>query len=129
VRQALLAQVDDEFALKADVQFHCGEVKDVNSIFDTAFVPYLLGVKNGIEKTEDIVIFMQQMFQRVPRGSVLITPTRGTKEFYLSGRRYFTTTPYKTFQAIPALKEYVIVQDKYWFRTQGLVVLSRVCSP
>ncbi|HFD2240109.1 TPA: ABC transporter permease, partial [Legionella pneumophila] len=92
--------------------------------FDTVFVPYLLGVQNGIEKEKDIVSFIKQLIQLVPSGHILVTPARSTREFHLVGQSYFCTTGYSNIQAIPELKPYAITEDSIWFKTQGLAVFG-----
>lgn len=126
VQNAITAQVKDEFALQHDIYFHVGEVTQIRNssdiVFDMAFVPYLLGVKNGIESEHDIVSFMHELMVLVPRGPILVNPSRNTKEFYVIGKRYFSTTSYSTIQKIPALQPYVVTGDHNWFGTQGLAV-------
>lgn len=94
------------------------------SVFDTIFVPYLLGVQNGIEKEKDIVDFIGQLIKLAPKGHILVNPSRNTKEFYITGKQYFVTTGYSNIQDIPELKTYFIKEDKGWFRTQGLAVFG-----
>lgn len=129
VQKALQLPNGDDFELKKDIKCYAGEVSQLTKnkkkqVFDTAFVPYLLGVENGIESTSAVVDFMQQMLQLVPKGHVLVSPTRNTKEFYFTGRRYFVTTEYATIQAIPELNAYFKEEDQYWFKTQGLAVFA-----
>jgi hypothetical protein len=125
VRQALQSKTREIFELDKNLQFHIGEIDQLTKgrkkpAYDTAFVPYLLGVRNGIESEEEIACFMNHLIQVVPTGAVLITPTQSTKEFYIIGQRYFVTTDYPTLGTIPKLKDYCISEDKYWFHTQGL---------
>ncbi|WP_051555112.1 hypothetical protein [Legionella fairfieldensis] len=127
VRKAIQIKTRESFEWDKTLQFYAGTINNVmtsKSIFDTAFVPYLLGVKNGIEKEHDIVQFIENILPLVPQGCVLITPSRNTKEFYVTGKHYFVTTDYATIQTIPQLKKYFIKENKYWFRTQGMVVLG-----
>ncbi|ASQ47144.1 ABC transporter permease [Legionella clemsonensis] len=126
VRQALKANTQDNFELNKNIQFQVGEISQlVNTspqpLFDTAFIPYLLGVKNGIEKKEEIIAFMKQIITLVPQGSILISPSRDIKEFYFFGSRYFITSGYETIHAIPELYPYAVAEDD-WFRSQGLTV-------
>jgi hypothetical protein len=65
VRRAIQANKED-FELDKDIKFYAGEVYQLidhkeKQIFDTAFVPYLLGVQNGIESEKNIVDFMRQL--------------------------------------------------------------------
>ena len=129
VRHALKSKVLDEFEWDKNIQFHAGELSQLiaskkKHIFDTAYVPYLLGVQNGIEKVPDIVNFMKQLSQLVPKGHLLINPSRNMKEFYIAGQRYFITTGHSSIDAIPGLNVQLIAEDKYWFRTQGLTVFG-----
>ena len=128
-RHAIQSQVQGDFELNKDIQFCVGEINQLelnknNKIFDTAFVPYLLGVKNGIESSKDIVDFIKKMTKIIPKGRILVTPTRSTKEFFFTGQQYFTTTGYSSIQAIPGLEQYIKGQDKYWFKTQGLTLFG-----
>lgn len=55
VREAIQAKQQDDFELDKNIEFHAGTLNKLlmskeKQVFDTAFVPYLLGVKNGIEK-------------------------------------------------------------------------------
>ncbi len=125
-QSAIQSRSEEHYELKKNIQFFVGEIDQVgidhHRIFDTAFVPYLLGVKNGIEQVEDIVTFMDKIYTLVPQGHILVNPTRKTKEFYLFGQRYFNTTKYSALQNIPELKTYQISIDEHWFRTQGLAI-------
>ena len=129
VQEAIENKVSDEFELDHDIQFHAGELKQLikdknNPRFDTAFIPYLLGVRNGIEQEKDIVTFMKQLFTLIPTGHVLVNPARNTKEFYLAGHRYFETTKYATIQDIPGITPYFIEADNAWFKTQGIAIFG-----
>ena len=126
-RNAIQSNVQDKFEWDKNIQFHAGEVEQLlitqkKKHFDTAFVPYLLGVRNGIENKRDIVDFMNKLIKIVPNGRILVLPSRDTKEFYIVGQRYFVTTGYPTIDAIPELGAYLIEKDKNWYRTQGLAV-------
>ncbi|WP_454780786.1 ABC transporter permease [Legionella sp. WA2022007384] len=130
VQRAVKSTIQTSCELDKNIQFHVGTIdklltSDKKQTFDTAFVPYLLGVENGIEKEDDIVNFIGQMVHIIPEGNILVTPSRNTKEHYITGRSYFLTTGYAEIQAIPKLKTYVIGNDKYWFRTQGLAIFGR----
>lgn len=126
VRKALEENAQEHFELNKNIQFQVGEIEQLTKsspqpLFDTAFIPYLLGVKNGIEKKGEIVAFMEQLFKLVPHGKILITPSRDIKEFYFWGKRYFVTSGYETIHAIPELHPYAVAEDD-WFRSQGLTV-------
>ncbi len=124
-QQALQREKQEAFELNKQMQFHVGEIHSLpNDVYDTAFVPYLLGVRNGVETEEEVVDFMNQLFKRVPQGCILVNPSSGRKEFYFTGKRYFETIPYASIQAIPKLQPYFVLEDKHWFRTQGLAVFS-----
>lgn len=129
VQNAIKSKVQDEYELNKNIQFYAGEINQLiktkeQPIFDTAFVPYLLGVKNGIEKTEDIVYFITQLTKLVPQGSIVVSPSRDMKELYFMGQRYFVTTGYPNMNTIPGLKTYIRVEDRDWFKTQGLAVFG-----
>lgn len=129
VRQAIKSKTQKNFELDKNIQFHAGTVNKIamnneKPVFDTVFVPYLLGVQNGIEKEKDIIDFIEQLIKLAPKGHVLVNPSRSTKEFYIAGKQYFVTTGYSTIQTIPDLKAYFIKEDQYWFRTQGLAVFG-----
>ncbi len=122
-------QDQDQWELESNIQFHAGELKHLlrskeKPVFDTAFVPYLLGVTNGIEKKEDIVEFIKQTIQLVPDGVLLVSPTQNKKEFFLLGQSYFITTGYPDLASLPGLKSLVKYDDKEWFKTQGLTVFA-----
>jgi|GEM_PF-4393541 len=129
VKEAVKSKAQDDFELNKNIQFYAGELEQLikgktAKVFDTAFVPYLLGVRNGIENENDIVIFIEKLIQLVPDGSIVVTPSRKTKEFYVKGQSYFETTGYTTIESIPNLEKYVVAKDKYWFKTQGLTVFG-----
>lgn len=129
VQQAIQAKSQDDFELDKTIQFHAATLNEIlmskgKQVFDTAFVPYLLGVENGIEKEKEIADFIKQLATLVPNGHILVTPSRDTKDFYMTGKRYFVTTKYKNLQTIPGLSSYAISEDKNWFRAQGLAVLG-----
>lgn len=129
VREAIEARNDNNFELDQNIEFHVGELSQLvksskKQIFDTAFIPYLLGVRNGIEKEKEIVDFISQLVQIVPKGHILVSPSRNSKEFYITGQRYFITSDYPNIQSIPGLKPYFLGEDRYWFRTQGLAVFG-----
>lgn len=124
VQKALRAKVQRTCELRAEIEFHVGTVTDLTHTYDAAFVPYLLGVKNGIEAEADIVAFLKKLMTVVPQGAIFVNPSRNTKEFYVTGKRYFVTTPYRLIQAIPGLQPYLFANDPRWFGTQGLAVFS-----
>ncbi|PWY54032.1 ABC transporter permease [Legionella qingyii] len=128
VQRAIQSKIQTNFELDKNIQFHVGTIdqilSDQKQAFDTAFVPYLLGVENGIEKEKDIVDFIRQLVKIIPDGFILVTPSRDMKEHYITGKSYFYTTGYSNIQAIPGLETYVIGEDKYWFRTQGLAIFG-----
>ncbi len=129
VREAIANKVQDDFELDQNIRFYAGEISHLSKNkdapeFDTVFVPYLLGVKNGIEREHEIVDFIRQLIKRVPNGKILVNPSRNTKEFHCAGQRYFATTSSATIQAIPGLEKYFIGADHTWFKTQGLAVFG-----
>lgn len=130
VQKAIHTKTQDDFELNKNIYFYAGEINNIirtqnKTIFDTAFVPYLLGVTNGIETPEEIVQFLIQLTQLVPKGSILVTPSQNAKESYVLGQRYFTTTGYANFNSIPKLQKYIKTEDKNWFKTQGLAVFNQ----
>jgi hypothetical protein len=129
VRQAIEKEPLEDFELDKDIQFYTGELQQLleeqkNILFDTVFVPYLLGVENGIEEKQSIVDFVEKLIKIVPRGHILITPSRSAKEFHIMGKLYFVTTGYGSIGAIPELQKYVLKEDSRWFETQGLAILG-----
>lgn len=97
VRQALQSKTQGDFDLSKNIQFHAGTVNKITMgneqpVFDTIFVPYLLGVQNGIEKEKDIVDFIEQLIKLTPKGHILVNPSRNTREFHITGKQYFITT-------------------------------------
>ena len=128
-RDAVRSNPQEDFELNMPIQFHAGEIEQLikkKQVFDTAYVPYLLGVKNGIENENDIVHFIKQLIKIIPNGNILVTPSQSTKEFNLVGKRYFCTTEYSDLESIPQLESYSIGQDKNWYSTQGLSIFSHV---
>lgn len=128
IKQAVQSNVKHDFELQKNIQFHVGTIDDIKiskkQIFDTAFIPYLLGVQNGIESEEDIVNSINKLITLIPNARIIITPSQNTKEFYITGKRYFVTTPYPSIQSIPKLNPFIINVNKRWFRKLGLVVLG-----
>lgn len=129
VVQAIQSKTNNQYELENNIQFHDGTINALLSnkeatLFDTVFVPYLLGVRNGIENEVDISQFIQQLIALNPNGRVFITPASNKKEFYIAGTRYFTTTNHENISSIPSLQSYLIDQDKGWFRMQGLVAFG-----
>jgi hypothetical protein len=129
VRQAIEKEPEEDFELNKNIQFYTGELQQLleeqkDKSFDTVFVPYLLGVENGIEKKKGIVDFLEKLIEIVPSGHILITPSRSAKEFRITGKRYFSTAGYDSIGAIPELQKYVIKEDSRWFETQGLAILG-----
>lgn len=127
VQRAIQSKTHDNFELDKNIQFHAGTIDTLRTnnekpIFDVAFVPYLLGIENGIEKKDEIVVFIKQVLAFIPQGRLLVTPSQNTKDFYVIGKRYFVTTGYIAIQNIPELADYFIAEDKEWFRRQGLAI-------
>jgi hypothetical protein len=127
VRQASQAKDNKSYELNRLIDFHVGELNNGprEKEFDTAFIPYLLGVKNGIEKEEEILQFIQQLTTLVPYGPILVSPSRSTKEFHFTGQSYFVTTGYPNIQSIPKIKRFFKGEDPYWLKTQGLAIFTR----
>lgn len=129
IQEAVQSTDKETYELNTNIRFHAGELKHLLKeehapSFDTAFIPYLLGVTNGIEKENEISAFISQLLPIVPNGRVIITPSQGSKEFGIVGQRYFTTTSYHSIGAIPDLHKHLIQEDPHWFQTQGLAVFS-----
>ncbi|MBI2786268.1 MAG: ABC transporter permease [Legionella longbeachae] len=129
VQNAIQSKNQTYFELDKNIQFHVGTVDQIKMTnekqeFDTAFVPYLLGVENGVEEAKDIACFIAQLINIVPSGHILVTPSQEQKEFYLFGKRYFITTRYSNIKDIPGVGSYFINEDNLWFHTQGLAVLG-----
>lgn len=130
VREAIQTQTKKDFELDKDIQFYTGELSEaINNTgkngYDTAYIPYLLGVKNGIEEENEIVNFIQKLVKIIPKGRVLVSPAQDIKEFYFVGQRYFETTARKNIYSIPGLESYLIEEDREWFKPQGLAVFSK----
>lgn len=131
IKQAVLEKAGSGYEWDKEIEFHVGELHQRIDVlkqkqFDVAFVPYLLGVRHGIEDEHDIVKFMAQLSARVPQGLMVVTPTEHKKEFYVLGKRYFETTSYASLEDIPGLASYHLCSDKTWYDTQGLALF---CSP
>ncbi|KTD10995.1 ABC transporter permease [Legionella gratiana] len=129
VQKALQTKTEENYELDKKIQFYVGTVDKITvthkkQSFDTAFVPYLLGVENGIEKEREIIQFMQQLIKIIPNGRIIVSPSKETKDFYLIGKRYFVTTGYANIYDIPELKPYLLENDEYWFRRQGIAVFG-----
>lgn len=127
VKEAIQSQSKEDFELDKNITFYANEVNLLvanKQIFDTAYVPYLLGVDNGIETERDIVNFIKQLIKIVPEGRILVSPTLNTKEFRISGQRYFVTTKHSNIKEIEGLKPYFIAEDINWFKTQGFAVFG-----
>lgn len=127
VQQAIKEKKVD-YELESDIKFYAGELNQLTHskekmTFDTAFVPYLLGVENGIEQETDIVDFIRELIQLLPDGRLLISPSENTKEFHYLGRSYFETTPYPNIQSIPGLATYLIEGDSSWYKGQGFAAI------
>lgn len=128
IQKALKENVQHHYELNKDISFHTGTVDDMicnsKKPFDTAFVPYLLGVKNGIESEYDIVDFIKKILPLMPQGHLIISPSQHIKEYKIAGKSYFNTGGHARIADIPNIKPYLIKEDPFWFRAQGLVVLS-----
>lgn len=129
VRQAIDECNQSDYELDKNINFFTGElhqlIKSKPQVhFDSAYIPYLLGVRNGIEHEKKILQFIKELSTIVPNGKILVTPSRNTKEFHFTGQRYFVTTEYSNIQDIPGLTKYFITEDRLWFKTQGLAVFG-----
>jgi hypothetical protein len=130
VCQAISRDVQEDFEWEKNIQFYTGELSSLPyQTFDTAYVPYLLGVCNGIEQAPEIISFMKQLLQLVPKGHILVSPSRDNKEFHILGKRYFVTTKYPSIQSIPEIAAFCIAEDDGWFRKQGLAVFGASQTP
>ncbi|ARB91198.1 hypothetical protein [Legionella longbeachae] len=130
VQKAIQMKTQEDFELDKKIQFHVGTIDDISTIhekqyFHTAFIPYLLGVENGIEKEKEIVHFMNKLMKIIPNGRIIVSPSKNVKDFYILGKRYFVTTGYKNLYDIPDLKAYLLENDEYWLRNQGLAIFGR----
>lgn len=123
VNKALELTSQENYELDKPIAFHVGELATVLSTqmqFDTAYVPYLLGVKNGIEQQQAIIDFIKKLLTCVPTGQVIINPTQSKREFHVFGKRYITSS----ICDVNALQHHIKTEDKNWFKTQGLAVFS-----
>ncbi|KTC93933.1 hypothetical protein [Legionella cincinnatiensis] len=130
IQKAIQIKTQESFELDKKIQFHVGTIDEISIIherqsFHTAFIPYLLGVENGIEKEKDIVQFMKKLIKIIPNGRIIVSPSKNVKDFYLIGKRYFVTTGYANIYDIPGLKAYFLENDEHWFRSQGLAIFGR----
>jgi hypothetical protein len=129
LKQAVKTKTETDYELAKPVQFHVGEVDDLPrgkaaKPFDTVFVPYLLGVKNGIESREQVVDFIKKIAKLAPGGHLLVSPSHQAKEFHVGGPSYFVTTGDKHLGTMPGLERCVVKEDSTWFRNQGLTVFT-----
>lgn len=129
VQEAIKTEVQDQFMLNKPIRFYAGELDQLLALkkkpkFDTVYIPYLLGVRNGIEHETNIIDFMNKIYSLVPNGTILVTPSNNTREFYIMGQRYFETTAYKSLEQLPGLSSHIVHVEKNWFRTQGLTVMT-----
>lgn len=128
VQRAVQIKSNNNYELDKPIDFHVGTLDTVltsNTVatYDTAFIPYLLGIKNGVENSNEVGQFIDLLSLAMPKGTLIITPTRKMREFYLSGKTYFETTGYGDLMDIPMNNKLTIIEDRNWFRTQGLVAL------
>ncbi|KTD75099.1 hypothetical protein [Legionella waltersii] len=129
-QKAMQLNPKNDFELEYQIDFHSGELKhclknNTQSNFDTVYVPYLLGVTNGIERVYDITQFIHQIIEHMPSCRILITPSQKNKEFHIVGSSYFSTTEYNQFADIPGVDSLVVAEDSGWFKTQGMLVLGK----
>lgn len=129
IQEACKMKEQEDWELDSNIDFFAGELETLGKKekcvrFDTAYVPYLLGVSNGIEQEKDINSFLNTLFEFVPNGRVLITPSQNIREFYLVGQQYFKTTNHNMLSDIPVIQTHLVIEDKSWFQTQGLAVVA-----
>ncbi|AUH72996.1 ABC transporter permease [Legionella sainthelensi] len=130
VQKAIQMKRKEDFEFDKKIQFHVGTVDEISIIqekqsFHTVFIPYLLGVENGIENEKEIVQFLKKLIEIIPNGRIIVSPSKDVKDFYFFGKRYFVTTEYTNIYDIPGLKEYLLENDEHWFRSQGLAVFGQ----
>ena len=127
VARAITKKIDYSFQFALPISFHVGELQQVSSLkksFASVYVPYLLGVVNGVEKDKAIVDFILSLIKAMPQTKIIVTPTQNIREYPLIGSRYFVTSSYEALSAIPDLKPFIVDEDQGWFKTQGLVVFA-----
>lgn len=130
-RLAILSGDSDDYELKKKLYCYPGTLEEVISQkknHHTAFVPYLLGVQQGIEREGDILRFLEQLTGHV-KGHVLVTPSLNTKEFHGMGKRYFVTTGLSSLKNLPGVETLMKNEDKRWFRAQGLAIFGSLTKP
>ncbi len=116
-----------DYELEADLTFHTGSLQEIihsGKEYDTAFIPYLLGVKNGIEQQSDVIDFIYNLIKQIPCGVILVTPSQTTRDFYLFGKRYLETLHGHNLSELKAIKKFLLQNDDRWFRAQGLAVFT-----
>jgi hypothetical protein len=128
VQQAILSNTNNCYELAKNITFNTGTIEsvkqDLNAPFDVAYVPYLLGIQNGIECEQEIIQFIKKIIELIPNGQIIITPSRNTKEFYLLGKQYLITRSINELALLDELSAFNFEEDTYWYRTQGLCVFS-----
>lgn len=126
IQNAIKNKVGDQYEWEKPIQFYTGELKDIDkqSQFDTIFVPYLLGIQNGIENRKEVIQFIKQLVNLAPEGHIIITPTQNKKEFYIAGNQYFKMNDKLNLEDIPELSTLILNKDPNWFETQGLAVFG-----
>ncbi|OGV28318.1 MAG: hypothetical protein A3F18_03205 [Legionellales bacterium RIFCSPHIGHO2_12_FULL_37_14] len=127
LKKAVLTKSPSQYMLNQDITCFKGEALKLlkaNINCDVLYIPYLLGVKHGIEAEGEIVKFITKFLHLNPKSQIIITPIKKAKEFGLVGKRYFNALPYNSLSQIPALKSYLQYEDNAWFGSQGLCVLG-----
>jgi hypothetical protein len=118
-----------DYELDKAMQFRVGEIDDVAQAkpalqFDTVFVPYLLGVKNGIEGAYGIATFIKKVALLAPGGHLLVSPSHKAREYPVGGSPYLVLEGHQDIHTIPGLEAYTVKSYDKWFRSQGLVVFG-----
>ncbi len=126
IADALQKNISDGFELDKKISFFVGDDSrlndiNINSDIDTVYIPYLLGVENGISNKKNIINFIESIFAKFPNCNIFITPSRGIKQFSLVGHKYLVADNIKSLKDIDELKKYFIGEDNQWLRTQGLM--------
>lgn len=119
-------KISDRYELDKDIQFFVGDdiklqENSINKNFDTIYIPYLLGIENGVSEKRSIINFIEAMFKVSPNSNVFVTPSRSIKQFNLVGHKYLLTNNSESLVDITGLEKYFHTEDKQWMRTQGFV--------
>lgn len=126
VQEALRQNILSDYAMPKKLHFHCGELTEIDSsgAYELIYIPFLLGVRNGIEEKENIVRFIDRLLTTFPQARLLITPAVRKREFLLLGKNYFVTSGYDSLTAMTEIANRYRCVQYPWFRQQGLLIVE-----